>query len=129
MPRRLLSFPSVARSDYGGGPSSRWAPRLAEASVDLSGELREGALSAVHRHAALVKRAEPDDFLVMLRDVHKRFGGEALSFRSSTVAVEGLSLGIPEGHCFGLLGAVLPPDLLGLKPLFQTVQTAACLIV
>jgi hypothetical protein len=102
-PGRLLSFPSMTHSDY--GDFGRSAERHAEASMDLSGELLEGAATAVDRHAALVKRAEPEDFLVLLQDLCKRYGGGPWCCRQGTVAVDHVSLGVPEGHCFGLLGA------------------------
>lgn len=83
---------------------SRAASGGAGDAADCAGS--GGILEAgVKGHAALVAAADPAGYMVLLRNVSKVFGGGCRS--DATVAVKNVSLAIPAGHCFGLLGAPL----------------------
>lgn len=83
-----------------------WQPAESAASgaAAVGGERSHGVLAAgVDEHSALVSAANPASYMVLLRNVSKVFGGGRCR-SDATVAVKNVSLAIPAGHCFGLLG-------------------------
>jgi hypothetical protein len=114
--QRLLSFPSKARSDYNiADPTSSGTSRgfrglnslvtdLEASSTLLGSATGSGVAGGIVAHAAMVADAEPEDFMVLLRRVSKVYHGGWCSMSRGEVAIDDVSLAIPEGHCFGLLG-------------------------
>ena len=97
---------------FGGQPPpgepQPWADdgSAASGAAPDGGRGGQGVLAAgVDEHSALVSSADPASYMVLLRNVSKVFGVGCRS--EATVAVKNVSLAIPAGHCFGLLGVIL----------------------
>eukprot|EP00892_Ulva_mutabilis_P002745 jgi/Ulvmu1/12471/UM009_0123.1 len=89
-----------APESHAASSGAVWEGAGGGADSDIEG----GVLAAgVRVHSALVAAADPAGYMVLLRNVSKVFGGGSCR-GDATVAVKKVSLAIPAGHCFGLLG-------------------------